>query len=48
VTNGRCYVEQHLGWEHIAAETLDLYRRVLGRDRTAAIDTAPRRDELPR
>ena len=48
VTNGRCYVEQHLGWEHIAAETLALYRRVLGLDRTAAIDTAPPRDELPR
>jgi glycosyltransferase involved in cell wall biosynthesis len=30
VTNGRLYVEQNLGWERIAAQTLALYRRVLG------------------
>jgi glycosyltransferase involved in cell wall biosynthesis len=48
VTNGRPYVEQHLGWERIAAETLALYRRVLGLSRPASIDAAPQRDELPR
>ena len=30
VTNGRHYVEQHLGWERVAEQTLALYRRVLG------------------
>ena len=48
VANGRCYVEQHLGWERIAEETLALYRRVLGLVQTTAIDAAPRRDELSR
>ena len=30
VTNGRLYIEQHLGWDRIAEQTLALYRRVLG------------------
>ena len=30
VTSGRRYVREHLGWEHIARQTLDLYCRVLG------------------
>ena len=30
VTNGRRYVEEHLGWDRIAEQTLALYRRVLG------------------
>ena len=30
VTNGRRYVEQNLGWDRIAGQTLALYRRVLG------------------
>ena len=32
VANGRLYVAQHLGWDHIAAQTLALYRQVLGVD----------------
>jgi glycosyltransferase involved in cell wall biosynthesis len=29
VTNGRLYIGQHLGWDHIAEQTVALYRRVL-------------------
>ncbi len=47
VTRGRCFIEQHLGWERIAAQTLALYRRVLDRSRTGATDGAPERAELP-
>lgn len=33
VTYGRLYIEQNLGWDRIAEQTLALYRRVLGEGR---------------